>query len=89
MTADFVIYISRETLITVLYIAAPLLGTTLLVGLVVGIFQAVTSIHEMTLTFIPKMAVVGIMLIILTPWFLDVLVRFTQEVFYQIPFVSR
>ena len=57
MTADFVVYISRETLITVLYIAAPLLGTTLLVGLAVGIFQAVTSIHEMTLTFIPKMAI--------------------------------
>ena len=89
MTADFVVYISRETLITVLYIAAPLLGTTLLVGLAVGIFQAVTSIHEMTLTFIPKMAIVGIMLLILTPWFLDVLVRFTQEVFYQIPFMSQ
>ena len=89
MTADFVIYISRETLITVLYIAAPLLGTTLLVGLAVGIFQAVTSIHEMTLTFIPKMAIVGIMLLILTPWFLDVLVRFTQEVFSQIPFISQ
>ena len=89
MTPDFVINISRETLITVLYIAAPLLGTTLLVGLAVGIFQAVTSIHEMTLTFIPKMAIVGIMLLILTPWFLDVLVRFTQEVFYQIPFMSQ
>ena len=88
MTADFVVYISRETLITVLYIAAPLLGTTLLVGLAVGIFQAVTSIHEMTLTFIPKMAVVAIMLIILTPWFLDVLIRFTQEIMYQIPFMS-
>ena len=89
MTADFVVYISRETLITFLYIAAPLLGTTLLVGLAVGIFQAVTSIHEMTLTFIPKMAIVGIMLLILTPWFLDVLIRFTQEVFYQIPFISQ
>ena len=89
MTPDFVINISRETLITVLYIAAPLLGTTLLVGLAVGIFQAVTSIHEMTLTFIPKMAIVGIMLLILTPWFLDVLVRFTQEVFSQIPFISQ
>jgi len=42
----------------------------------------------MTLTFIPKMAVVAIMLIILTPWFLDVLVRFTQEIIYQIPFMS-
>ena len=88
MTLDFVTYISRETLITVLYIASPLLGTTLLVGLAVGIFQAVTSIHEMTLTFIPKMAVVAIMLIILTPWFLDVLIRFTQEIMYQIPFMS-
>jgi len=88
MTPDFVTYVARETLITVLYIAGPLLGTTLLVGLAVGIFQAVTSIQEMTLTFIPKMAVVAIMLIILTPWFLDVLVRFTQEIIYQIPFMS-
>ena len=88
MTPDFVTYVSRETLITVLYIASPLLGTTLLVGLAVGIFQAVPSINEMTLTFIPKMAVVAIMLIILTPWFLDVLIRFTQEIMYQIPFMS-
>ncbi|HJN69361.1 MAG TPA: flagellar biosynthesis protein FliQ [Candidatus Marinimicrobia bacterium] len=88
MTPDFVTYVSRETLITVLYIASPLLGTTLLVGLAVGIFQAVTSINEMTLTFIPKMAVVAIMLIILTPWFLDVLISFTQEIMYQIPFMS-
>ena len=88
MTPDFVTYISRETLITVLYITTPLLGTTLLVGLAVGIFQAVTSIHEMTLTFIPKMAVVAIMLIILTPWFLDILISFTQEIMYQIPFMS-
>ena len=88
MTPDFVTYVARETLITVLYIASPLLGTTLLVGLAVGIFQAVTSINEMTLTFIPKMAVVAIMLIILTPWFLDVLIRFTQEIMYQIPFMS-
>ena len=88
MTPDFVTYVARETLITVLYISAPILGATLLVGLSVGIFQAVTSIQEMTLTFIPKMAVVAVMLIILTPWFLDVLVRFTQEIIYQIPFMS-
>ena len=88
MTPDFVTYLTRETLVTVLYIAAPILGTTLVVGLAVGIFQAVTSINEMTLTFIPKMAVVALVLIILTPWFLDVLVRFTQEVIYQIPLMS-
>ena len=88
MTPDFVTHVARETLITVLYISAPILGATLLVGLAVGIFQAVTSIQEMTLTFIPKMAVVAVILIILTPWFLDVLVRFTQEIIYQIPFMS-
>ena len=89
MTPDYVTYVTRETLMTVLYISAPILGATLLVGLAVGIFQAVTSIQEMTLTFIPKMAVVAIMLIILTPWFLDILIRFTQEIIYQIPFMSR
>ncbi len=88
MSTDFVMFISRETLMTVVYILAPILGAGLFVGLTVGIFQAVTSINEMTLTFIPKMAVVGLVLLIFTPWFLDVLLRFTQEIFNQIPLMS-
>ena len=54
MTTDFVVFISHKTLITALYILAPILGSALLVGVLVGLFQAVTSIQEVTLTFIPK-----------------------------------
>ncbi|MBN4081338.1 flagellar biosynthesis protein FliQ [Caldithrix abyssi] len=88
MSTDFVLYISRETLMTVVYILAPILGAGLFVGLAVGIFQAVTSIQEMTLTFIPKMMVVGLVILALIPWFLDILLRFTQEIFSQIPLMS-
>ncbi len=85
MSAEYVLYLSRETLSTAILILAPLLGAGLLVGLSVGIFQAVTQINEMTLTFIPKMAVVGLILMALIPWFLDILLSFTRELYAQIP----
>ncbi|MDP8237471.1 MAG: flagellar biosynthesis protein FliQ [Candidatus Hatepunaea meridiana] len=85
MSVDYVLYISKETLITAAYILAPVLGSGLLVGLAIGIFQAVTQIHEMTLSFIPKIAVVGFVLILLIPWFLDILLSFTNEIYSQIP----
>ena len=85
MSVDYVVYLSKETLMTAIMILAPLLGSGLLVGLAVGIFQAVTQIHEMTLTFIPKMAVVGAVLLALIPWILNLLISFTRELFAQIP----
>ena len=75
MTTDLVSFVSRETLFVVAYVCAPVLGIALVVGLAVGIFQAITSIQEMTLTFIPKILAVGIVLLILTNWFLDLLVN--------------
>jgi len=85
MNVDYVLYISKETLMTAAYLLTPILGAGLLVGLTVGIFQAVTQIHEMTLSFIPKIAVVGFVLILMIPWSLDVLLSFTQEIYNQIP----
>lgn len=84
MNVDFVLFISKKTLTTTVFILAPILGAGLTVGLLVGIFQAVTSIQEMTLTFIPKIAAVGLVLLLLTPWFLDVLMTFTLEIFNHI-----
>ncbi len=81
MTTDFVIYICRETLLTGIYILLPILGVTLVVGLTIGIFQAVTQIHEMTLTFVPKIALVGFVIFLLLPWFLELLMGFTSEIF--------
>ena len=84
MTTDLVSFVSRETLFVVAYVCAPVLGIALVVGLAVGIFQAITSFQEMTLTFIPKILAVGIVLLILTNWFLDLLVNYTELVFSEI-----
>ncbi len=89
MTPEYVLYLSRETLSTAILILAPLLGSGLIVGLSVGIFQAVTQINEMTLTFIPKMAVVGLILMALIPWFLDIILTFTRELYAQIPMMVK
>jgi len=89
MNVDYVLFLSKETLITAIYVLAPLLGAGLLVGLSVGIFQAVTQIHEMTLTFIPKMAVVGLVLLLMIPWFLDLLLDFTRDLYSQIPMMVQ
>ncbi|MCK5521104.1 MAG: flagellar biosynthesis protein FliQ [Candidatus Marinimicrobia bacterium] len=89
MSIDYVVAISRETLMTSIYILAPILGVGLVVGLLVAIFQAITQIHEMTLTFIPKMAVVGLVLMIFMPWFLDIILAFTREIYGQIPLMTQ
>ena len=84
MTTDLVSFVSRETLFVVAYVCAPVLGIALVVGLAVGIFQAITSIQEMTLTFIPKILAVGVVLLLLTNWFLDLLVNYTELIFSEI-----
>jgi flagellar biosynthetic protein FliQ len=68
-----------------LLMAAPLLATALLVGLVVSLFQAATQINEMTLSFIPKIVAVLVVLIIAGPWLLGVIQHFTRHLFLSIP----
>jgi len=89
VNVDYVIFISRETLMTVAYILTPILGTGLIVGVVISLFQTVTSIREMTLTFIPKMVFVGLVIMLLIPWYLDILTSFTYEIFNQIEAVAH
>jgi len=84
MSTDFVVFISNQTLITALYLLLPILGSALLVGILVGLFQAVTSIQEVTLTFIPKIAVVGLVILLLIPWMLDLVIGFNLLIFDQI-----
>jgi flagellar biosynthetic protein FliQ len=88
MTVDYVLFISRETLLTALYILGPILGAGLIVGLLIGIFQATTQINEMTLSFIPKIVVVFLVILFLMPWFLQLLIDFTTEIFNQISTVA-
>jgi len=84
MSTDLVVFISHQTLLTALFLLLPILGSALLVGVLVGLFQAVTSIQEITLTFIPKIAIVGLVLMLLIPWMLDVVIEFNLLIFDQI-----
>jgi len=80
-----VVDLGREALWIAVIIAAPLLGIALVVGLVIGIIQAATSINEMTLSFIPKLAALVIILIALGSWQISVLVDFTRKIYERIP----
>ena len=81
MTTEMVVDITRGMLLTALLIASPVLVTALVVGLFVSILQAITQIHEMTLTFIPKiLAIVG-MVLLLAPWILHTLVQYAIKSF--------
>jgi flagellar biosynthetic protein FliQ len=84
MTEAYVITLGREAIYTTLLICAPLLGVSLLIGLIVGIFQATTQLQDVTLSFVPKIVAVMVVVIILAPWILNVLVAFTQNLFMNI-----
>ncbi|WFE68991.1 flagellar biosynthesis protein FliQ [Thiomicrospira sp. R3] len=85
MTPGQVLNLGQSMLEVVTLLAAPLLIPALLVGLLIGMFQAATQINEMTLSFIPKLAVVGIALVIAGPWMLTTLLSFTIELYMNIP----
>jgi len=85
MTPDTVIEIGQQALKVTALLAAPMLLSVLIIGLLVGMFQTVTSIQEMTLTFIPKLIVLAAILAMMGPWMLDVIVSFTLQIFHEIP----
>ena len=87
MTPEYAIKLGQDTLMIVLIVAGPTLLVALVVGLVVSIFQAVTQIHEMTLTFIPKILSVGIVLSLLLPWTIRRMIEFTTKLMSSIPTV--
>jgi flagellar biosynthesis protein FliQ len=81
MTEQFIVDIGREALFTTLKVAGPMLASALIIGLMVSIFQAVTQINEMTMTFVPK--IVGILItgLLVLPWIMGVMVGFTRKLF--------
>lgn len=85
MTTQFVIALGKEAIMLTLLVAAPMLLLGMIVGLMIAIFQAVTQIHEMTLTFVPKIIAVGVALLIFFPWIVNMLVGFTNRIFTQLP----
>jgi len=85
MSPDTVITIGKEALWVVMLLSAPLLLSALAIGLLVGMIQAATQIQEMTLTFIPKLIVLALALVIAGPWMLGLLNDFTLRLFGSIP----
>lgn len=85
MTQNFVVYLGREAVYTVLLVAGPLLAGSILVGLAISIFQATTQIQEQTLTFVPKIITMLVLLVILGSWMLNILTSFTTFVIEIIP----
>lgn len=89
MDAAMVVDIGRNALMITLLVSGPLLLVGLLIGLVIGIFQAVTQIHEMTLTFIPKILAMILVFLLLFPWMLLKLVEYTYGLFDLVGKVIR
>lgn len=89
MTEQWVIDIAWNTIWLTLKVAAPALLATLVVGLLVSVFQAATQINEQNLVFIPKIIAMAVAIIICGPWILRLLVNFTVELFHQIPNVAH
>ena len=87
MSPETVMTIGQRALEITLLLAAPLLLTALLTGVIVGAFQAATQINEQTLSFIPKLLALAVALLIAGPWMLKVLVSYTRELIESIPSV--
>ena len=85
MNQDTVMQLASQTLWVAISLAAPLLLSALAVGLIVGMFQAATQINEMTLSFIPKLAVLVVALLLFGPFMLSTLVDFTRTLITEIP----
>ena len=89
MDSSFVLYLGRHTLETALILAAPILLTCMVAGVTVTLFQAVTSIRDMSLTIVPKLLAVGAVILIFGGWMLQVILRFTNEIFGHIQNVGH
>lgn len=85
MTDTTIIQLAQEAIKLSLLLAGPVLVTALLVGLIISIFQAVTQIQEMTLTFVPKILAMAVVFFITMPWMFKKLIEFTQNLFLNIP----
>jgi len=84
MTPELVVQLARRAFEVILLLSAPLLLFSLVVGLIISIFQTVTSINEATLTFVPKIVAVMVAIIIFFPWMMTYMSDFTREIFGMI-----
>ena len=85
MSVAFVNFIIQKVILTVLYLSAPPLIASLAIGILISMFQAVTQLQDQTLTFVPKIIVVIVVLLIFGPWMLNVMGNFATAIFSHLP----
>ena len=81
MSISGIMDVMQSTLVVTLKLAAPILIVSIWIGLIISIFQAATQIHEQTLTFVPKLIAIAVILIVLGPWMMETLMDFTKYIF--------
>jgi flagellar biosynthetic protein FliQ len=89
MTPEFIVEFATQAITLTIFLSMPMLGVGLIVGLMVSVFQAVTQIQEMTLTFVPKIIAVFLSLLFAAPWMLGKITVFTTRIFENIPLYIR
>ncbi len=89
MNPDVVLRIAKDMIEITLYISLPIMGIALVVGLVVSLFQALTQMHEMTLTVVPKIVAVLLGLLLLLPWMMQKLMFYTENLIVNLPQYAR
>ncbi len=89
MTEEMIMHLAQDALKVTAMLSAPILVSTLVIGLLISVFQALTQINEATLTFIPKMIVVGVIVVLTGPWMLDLISNYTVNLFESISTVVR
>ena len=81
MTQGDIMDVMRQTLLVCIQLAAPLLLVSIAVGLIIAIFQAATQIHEQTLTFVPKLLVIAVLLLLLGSWYSSTMTSYVEGIF--------
>jgi flagellar biosynthesis protein FliQ len=89
MSPEAAIEIMRSLITTSLIVVSPIVGVTIVIGVIVSLVQAVTSIQEQTLTFVPKLIGVGLLMILTAPWLLRQLMQFTITFLTKLPEMAR
>lgn len=89
MGQDFAVQVIYQGVITILMVSLPIVGVGLMVGFLISLFQAVTQIQEQTLTFVPKVISVLLMLAFTSPWIISMMVDFTTTLWSTIPYMAR
>jgi flagellar biosynthetic protein FliQ len=85
MTPETIYRIGQDAMVVAVKLTAPVLLPSLVIGLIIAMFQAATQINEMTLTFVPKLIIIGIVLLVMGPWMLQMFLDYFQGLIRDIP----